>query len=162
VSQAVVVDVEIEAPVAAVWELLTDPGEMARWLGISASPEPSPGGRFRFELFDGQYCSGRYVEVSHHRRLVFTWGWENPAIPVPPGSTTVTVDLEALSSDRTQLRLTHVGLDEAMRPLHAEGWQRYLARLQAVAEGREPPPDPSLQYQGPDAAANPLIEGGQR
>ncbi len=158
-SRDVEVEVEIRAPVEVVWERLTDPGEIVRWLGISATLDPRPDGRFRFELFAGQFCSGRYVEVVPNRRVVFTWGWEDPAIPLPPGSTTVAVELEAMSRERTRLRLTHSGLDEAMEPLHADGWRRYLGRLVAIAEGREVPPDPSLPYQGPDAAPNPLARG---
>jgi uncharacterized protein YndB with AHSA1/START domain len=160
VSRDVVVEVDIRAPVETVWRLLVEPADLVRWLGISATLEPRPEGRFRFELFPGQFCSGRYVEVVPHRRVVLTWGWEDPAIPVPPGSTTVAIDLEPLGPELTALRLVHSGLDEALRPLHDEGWQRYLARLAAVAAGEPSPPGPSLPFQGPDAAPNPLARGG--
>jgi len=156
----VVVEVGIHAPAATVWRLLVDPDQLVRWLGIAATLEPAPGGQFRFELFPGQFCSGRYVEVVPERRVVFTWGWEDPAIPVPPGSTTVAIDLEAAGPALTRLRLTHSGLADAVRPLHADGWRRYTERLVAVAEGREPPADPSLPHQGPDPAPNPLARGG--
>jgi uncharacterized protein YndB with AHSA1/START domain len=161
-SEPVVVEVDIAAPPEVVWALLTDPGELVRWLGVAAALDPRPGGGFRFQLFEGQFCAGRYLEVVEHRRVVFTWGWEDPAIPLPPGSTTVAVDLEPTEGQGTRLRLTHSGLAEALRWLHADGWRRYLARLAAVAEGRTPPADPSLPYQGPDAAPNPLASGGPR
>jgi uncharacterized protein YndB with AHSA1/START domain len=162
VIEPVAVEVEVGAPAHVVWRLLVDAGQLVRWLGISATLEPRPGGAFRFELFAGQFCSGRYVEVVENRRLVFTWGWEDPAIPVPPGSTTVTVELTPGVPGTTVVRLTHSGLDAAMRPLHLDGWRRYLGRLCAVAEERIPPADPSLPYQGPDAAPNPLADGGRR
>jgi uncharacterized protein YndB with AHSA1/START domain len=158
-SQGIVLEVEIHAPVGVVWELLTNPAQIVRWLGVSATLDPRPHGQFRFELFDGQYCSGRYVEVIRDRRVVFTWGWEDPAIPIPPGSTTVEIDLESAGPERTRLRLVHTGLDQAMEQLHADGWQRYFQRLAAVAEGRDVPPDPSLPYQGPEATPNPLARG---
>lgn len=153
-------EVEIAAPVEVVWRLLIDPVQLVHWLGVSATLEPRAEGSFRFELFAGQFCSGRYLEVVPNRRVVFTWGWEDPTIPVPPGSTTVTIELEARNAERTFLRLDHTGLDRAMEPLHADGWRQYLGRLAAVAEGREPASDPSLPYQGPDPAPNPLSRGG--
>jgi uncharacterized protein YndB with AHSA1/START domain len=161
-SADVTVEVEIHAPVEVVWRLLVEPAELVRWLGVSATLEPRPDGRFRFELFPGQFCSGRYLEVVPHRRVALTWGWEDPAIPVPPGSTIVAIDLTAAGPSLTLLRLTHSGLAEAMRPLHDDGWRRYTARLAAVAEGREAPADPSLPYQGPDALPNPLARGDAR
>jgi hypothetical protein len=45
----------------------------------------------------------------------------------------------------THVRLTHHGLGAAMRPWHAEGWKRYMARLAAVAEGRDAGPDPAAE-----------------
>ncbi len=158
-TEPVAVEVEVGAPATVVWGLLTDPHELVRWLGIAATLDPRPGGAFRFELFEGQFCAGRYLEVVEPRRVVFTWGWEDPAIPLPPGSTTVAVDLEPRGEKRTLVRLVHSGLEAAMRPLHEDGWRRYLERLSAVAEGRPLPPDPSLPHQGLDAAPNPLAGG---
>jgi uncharacterized protein YndB with AHSA1/START domain len=135
-------DVEINAPARAVYEMFTDPEKLARWIGIRAMLEPRPGGQFRFELMPGEFCSGRYVELDPPNRVVFTWGWESGAIPVEPGSTTVEVDLEE-KGGVTMVRLVHSGLDEVTRPLHADGWRRFLARLQAVAEGREPGSQPT-------------------
>jgi uncharacterized protein YndB with AHSA1/START domain len=155
------VEVEIDAPVEVVWEFLTNPARIIEWLGISASLDPRPGGEFRFELFEGQYCSGRYVEVVQQQRVVFTWGWEDPTIPVPPGSSTVAITLEPRGSERTILRLVHTGLDQGMEPLHADGWRRYLARLAAVARGSEPPSDPSRPYRGPAGLPNPLAGGDE-
>jgi hypothetical protein len=61
---------------------------------------------------------------------------------VAPGSTTVEVDL-AERDGVTHVRLTHHGLDDAMREMHAGGWRRYLERLAAAAEGRDPGDDPA-------------------
>ena len=141
-DDAVVCEIEVRAPAAAVFAMFTDPQRLVRWIGIRALLEPRPGGAFRFELVPGEFCSGRYVELVPHRRVVFTWGWESGALPVAPGATTVTVDL-AERGGVTHVRLTHSGLAAPMRPLHAEGWDRYLARLAAVLEGRDPGPDPA-------------------
>jgi uncharacterized protein YndB with AHSA1/START domain len=141
-GDAVVCEITVRSPAAVVYELFTDPSALVRWIGIRALLEPRPGGVFRFELLPGEFCSGRYVELVPHRRVVFTWGWESGALPVSPGSTTVAVDL--LERDGvTCVRLTHSGLDAAMRPWHADGWRRYLERLAAAAERRDPGPDPA-------------------
>jgi uncharacterized protein YndB with AHSA1/START domain len=141
-EDAVVCDVAIRAPAGEVYAMFTDPAKLVRWIGVRALLEPRPGGRFRFELIDGEFCSGRYVELVPGRRVVFTWGWESGALPVAPGSSTVEVDLDERAGV-THVRLTHRGLDAAMRDMHEEGWERYLARLAAAAEGRPVGPDPA-------------------
>ncbi len=148
-EDAIRLEVEIRAPAALVFSMFTDPKLLAKWIGIGAELEPVPGGRFRFELLPGEFCSGRYVEVIPFRRVVFTWGWESGALPAPPGSSTVEVDLEE-SSGVTIVRLAHHGLDPQMRVMHEDGWRRYLARLVAVVEGREPGEDPAAAYEGAD------------
>jgi uncharacterized protein YndB with AHSA1/START domain len=138
----VVVERRIAAPREIVFAMFTDPKLLVRWLGDSAELDPTPGGLFRFTLGDHDACRGRYIELDPPRRLVFTWGWERAeAIPVPAGSTTVEVDLEAIDGG-TRLRLTHRGLDGDAAALHEHGWARFLARLQAVAAGTDPGADP--------------------
>jgi uncharacterized protein YndB with AHSA1/START domain len=144
-DDAVVSEIAIRAPAAEVFAMFVDPARLVRWIGIRALLEPRPGGAFRFELVPGEFCSGRYVEVVPDRRVVFTWGWESGALPVTPGSTTVEVDLDE-HDGVTHVRLTHRGVDVAMRGLHADGWAQYLARLAAAVEGRDPGPDPATAY----------------
>jgi uncharacterized protein YndB with AHSA1/START domain len=144
-DDVVVAEIDVRAPAAAVFAMFTDPALLVRWIGIRALLEPRPGGAFRFELVPGEFCSGRYVEVVPHRRVVFTWGWESGALPVAAGSTTVEVDLHERDGV-THVRLTHRGLDAAMRGMHAGGWAQYLARLAAAVEGRDPGPDPAAEY----------------
>jgi uncharacterized protein YndB with AHSA1/START domain len=146
--------VEVRAPIESVYEMFVDPAKLVRWIGIRALIEPRPGGQFRFELVSGEFCSGRYVELDPPRRVVFTWGWESGALPVEPGSTTVTVEL-AQSGGVTTVRLTHSGLSDAMRPFHADGWRRFLERLQAVGEGRDSGPDPAAPYADTGPPAEP-------
>jgi uncharacterized protein YndB with AHSA1/START domain len=133
--------VVVAAPPAEAFRWFVDPALLARWIGIRAVLEPRPGGEFRFEVLDGEWCSGRYLEVVPGRRVVFTWGWDSGAIPVPPGSSTVEVDLHP-HPDGTLVRLVHRDLAPEVRPLHAEGWSRFLPRLAAVVAGRPPGPYP--------------------
>jgi hypothetical protein len=53
---------------------------------------------------------------------------------VKPGSSTVEVDLVE-HDGVTRLTLSHRGLDAAVRSLHDEGWQKFLAQLVIAAEG---------------------------
>jgi hypothetical protein len=71
---------------------------------------------------------------------VFTWGWENEDALVPPGSSTVEVELVP-EGESTLVRLTHRDLPADMRDQHAHGWIHYLGRLAVGAEGGDPGPD---------------------
>ncbi len=135
---------EVRLPVAPdeAFEMFVDPARLVRWIGISAELEPRPGGRFRFEVMPGQFCEGRYEIVDRPRRLVFTWGWVDESMDVPPGTTTVEVTFTP-DGTQTKLRLVHRGLSAPARPLHDDGWTRFLDRLHAVASGREPDPYPT-------------------
>lgn len=127
--------IRIEARPETVFRLLTEPKEYVRWKGKLAELEPRPGGKFRVDFMnDKDIASGQYVEVVPGRRVVFTWGWEGNDI-VPPGSSTVEIDLEP-DGQGTRLRLVHRGLPEPAIPTHTEGWDFFLPRLTNVAEGR--------------------------
>jgi uncharacterized protein YndB with AHSA1/START domain len=127
--------IRIEARPETVFRLLTEPKEYVRWKGKLAELEPRPGGKFRVDFMnDKDIAAGQYVEVVPGRRVVFTWGWEGNDI-VPPGSSTVEIDLEP-DGQGTRLRLVHRGLPEPAILTHAEGWDFFLPRLTNVAEGR--------------------------
>jgi hypothetical protein len=59
--------VRCEAVVAAspdeVFRWFVQPELLVRWIGVDAQLEPRPGGAFRFKITDGEWCSGRYLEV---------------------------------------------------------------------------------------------------
>ena len=136
--------ISIEASPETVFRLLTDPNQYTRWKGELAELEPRPGGKYRV-TFAGDYGSaaGSFVELVPNRRVVFTWGWEGNE-NVPPGSSTVEIDLEPEGAG-TRLRLVHRGLPDAEIKGHAEGWDFFLPRLEDVAEGREPRQAPSAK-----------------
>jgi uncharacterized protein YndB with AHSA1/START domain len=134
----------IAASPETVYAFFTDAERWISWQGVDGEVDPVPGGVLRVRMPGGECASGTFVELEPYRRVVFTWGWEGEAPPVPPGSTTVVVELEA-TEHGTLVRLTHRGLvDLEVADLHRAGWERYLDRLQARAEGGDP---------GPDAAA---------
>ena len=85
------------------------------------------------------FASGRLVEIVENERVVFTWGWEQGP-PVPPGSTTVAIELIP-DGDGTVIRLTHSALPPDQIEIHRYGWEQYVPRLAAVSEGRDPGPN---------------------
>jgi uncharacterized protein YndB with AHSA1/START domain len=139
--------VEIDASPETVWEFLVDQEKATRWMGEKASFDPRPGGEYRVDVIPGNTTSGEFVEVDPPRRLVFTWGWEpgpNGANPVPPGSSTIEIELET-DGEGTILHFVHRDLPTSEAAAsHGHGWDHYLERLQAVSEGRDPGVDPWL------------------
>ncbi len=137
-------EVFIDAPPSVVFQFLTDPAKMIRWMGLRAEIDPRPGGKYWLDPNGRDFIRGEYVEVIPNRRIVFTWGWEKPSegMPaVPAGSTQVEIDLES-EAEGTRVRLTHRQLPRDAQDRHILGWTHYLQRLKTVSEGAEPGPDP--------------------
>jgi len=130
--------IDIAASPETVFTLLTDPVQYVRWKGKTARLDPRPRGAFDVGFADGGRARGEYLEVVPNRRVVFTWGWDAPGAVVGPGASTVEIDLEPNGAG-TRLRLVHRGLPATERASHAEGWDFFLPRLHAIAEGRELP-----------------------
>jgi uncharacterized protein YndB with AHSA1/START domain len=137
-------EVEIAASPETVWQFLVDPDKAHLWWGRSITLDPRPGGALRIEVTPRSIAAGEIVEIDPPRRLVYTWGWEvgGGAEFVPPGSSTVEIDLEP-AGEGTNLRLVHRGLpNEDAAAAHAQGWEHYLGRLVFAATGGDPGPDP--------------------
>jgi uncharacterized protein YndB with AHSA1/START domain len=131
--------IDIAASPETVFTLLTDPEQYVRWKGSKAKLDPRPRGAFDVDFANGGRALGEYVEVVPNRRVVFTWGWDGPDAVVKPGGSTVEIDLEPRGTG-TRLRLVHRGLPtDAERASHAAGWDFFLPRLTAIAEGRDLP-----------------------
>ncbi len=154
----VVHEVELAAPLEEVFQMFVDPAQLIRWIGRAAELEPRPGGRFRFEIEPGQYCEGEYVELDPPHALEVSWGWTDPSLNLPPGSSRVRVEL-APSAGGTRLRLTHDRLPGEIRLLHDEGWSAFLSRLVAVMAGTAPQEYPKGD---PHERARALQEEGER
>jgi uncharacterized protein YndB with AHSA1/START domain len=92
------------------------------------------------------------VELVPARRIVFTYGWERPEVEIPPGSTTVEIDLTPTAPTTTLLRLVHRGLDDLAAGAHQGGWAHYLDRLRRLAEGSAVGPDPLATERVPTPA----------
>jgi uncharacterized protein YndB with AHSA1/START domain len=143
-------EVYIDASPELVFQFLTDPVKMLRWMGVAAEIDPRPGGMYRLDPNGRDVIRGQYLEVIPNSKVVFTWGWEGAGYSIPAGSTVVEIELEPRNHG-TFVRLTHRELPPEMRERHEMGWTHYLSRLKSVAEGRDP---------GPDLYASPEIRHG--
>jgi uncharacterized protein YndB with AHSA1/START domain len=132
----------VRASAERVFELFTDPAQFAQWMAPEATLDPVPGGIVRWTHPNGDTVSGRYVEVKPPRRIVFTYGWERRDVGIPPGSTTVEIDLIAQPDGSTLVKLVHRGLDDDAAEAHSGGWAHYLDRLRHTAEGQHVGADP--------------------
>lgn len=140
-------ELTIAARPETVWEFLVDPERAKRWMGIDATFAAEPGGLYQVTVLPGHVAKGEFVELDPPRRLVLTWGWESgegSPPTVPPGSSTIEIELEP-EGGGTRLRFVHSGLPgEAEVASHAHGWDHYLPRLVVAAGGGDPGRDPWL------------------
>jgi uncharacterized protein YndB with AHSA1/START domain len=141
-GDALVFERRIAASPATVFSFFADVDRWLRWQGVEAEIQPEPGGAFRMNVRGDGFASGTFIDVVPGRRLVFTWGWEDESLGVPPGSSVVEIELQP-DGDGTLLRLTHRDLPPDALDAHREGWAHYTGRLVIAAEGGEPGPDPA-------------------
>jgi uncharacterized protein YndB with AHSA1/START domain len=139
-------EIRVEAEPETVFAFFTDPEKMVRWIGVGATLDPRPGGVFRLNTIAEYFMVGEYLTVEPHSRIAFTWGYGNfpdEPNPLPPGSSTVEVELVP-DDGATIVRLTH-RVPAELADFHAMGWEHYLARLTVAAGGGDPGPDPFLE-----------------
>lgn len=126
---------QIRAPVARVWQAWTRPELMRLWFGPHhtraehAEAEVAVGGALRVVLVeDGgarHEISGRYLEVTPERRLMFSWAWGS----APERVSRVTVEFRA-TGDGTEVTVTHDRFPDAdTATRHTRGWRESLERL---------------------------------
>jgi uncharacterized protein YndB with AHSA1/START domain len=140
-TATVELELSIDAKPETVWEFLVDPDKATRWMGISASFDPRPGGQYRVEVIPGEVALGEFVELDPPRRLVQTWGWKPGGQGnLAPGSTRIEIDLVP-NGDGTTLRFKHELPSAKAAESHALGWNHYFERLVVVARGEDPGTD---------------------
>lgn len=147
ITQDLFVRTCIAAPRDAVWQFLSDGQRFAGWIGAFAGGPPLPeteveprlGGRLSVAFPDSQIARGQILEMQPPVRIAFTWGYDDGAHGMHPGSTRVEISLEE-SPEGTLVQLRHSGIaaDEARRD-HRAGWIHYVSMLarQALAAHHE-------------------------
>jgi uncharacterized protein YndB with AHSA1/START domain len=133
-------EILINASPATVFEFLTIPDKLVEWNGTEADLDPRPGGVYRVRVGPGHQAAGEFVEVVPDKKVVFTFGWDQPDHPIPAGSTQVEITLIP-DGEKTLVRLVHSGLPTDAIADHTSGWDYYLDRLAIAGAGGNPGPD---------------------
>jgi len=137
-------EMEIDAPVEAVWRALTDASELMRWFPPEAEVTPGEGGEVR--LMWGEHWDGRCaIEIwKPNEHLRYTW-MENTAPPdVDTGQPSKPLLVDFLLEGKggtTVLRLVHTGFGpdadwDAMYDGVRRGWLFELCSLKHYLERR--------------------------
>ncbi len=134
----------IAADPATIFAFFTDPDKMTRWMGVRSDLEPRDGGVYLVDVNHQNVARGAFEEVTPNSRLIFTFGWEDGAFGITPGSSRIQIDLEPKDGG-TQLLFVHSGLPEVAVEAHTEGWTHYHGRLAIAATGGDPGPDPKVK-----------------
>jgi uncharacterized protein YndB with AHSA1/START domain len=126
----------IRARRETVFGFLSQTARFAAWWGAGSEIEPRPGGQLRIRFPNAVQVSGQVLECVEGERLVFTYGYDAPEKPIPPGGSRVTV---ALADDPhgTRVWLRHECADAAARDAHVPGWRYQLAVLANAAADSE-------------------------
>ena len=136
--------IEIEVPVALVWEALTHVPTMIRWFADRAVVEPRPGGRYFVERKERGARDAQIDVFEPNRRLRLVY----LKTPGSPPSDTALVDDFLLDSKgaSTVLRILGSGVPDTKEwdPIYARlrlGWPILFRQLRLMlTEGRELPP----------------------
>lgn len=117
------------APADVVWDALTRPERLARWLA-PGSIEKTVGGAVRLDFGEGGLVTGRVLRWEPPSLLEFEWRFA--------GETESVVRLELLrDGEGTRLVLDHRALAEEHATGYSAGWDAYLAALGDHFEGRQ-------------------------
>ena len=107
-AEPVVVERTFNAPVARVWEALTDADEMRIWYFDLKEFKPEPGFKFEFSVEhegNSYHHLCQVTEVTPQKKIAYTWRYKGE-----PGNSLVTIELSP-DGNKTKLRLTHEGLE---------------------------------------------------
>ena len=128
-TEAVVVERTLDAPVSRVWSALTDVDQMRQWYFDLKEFKPVVGFQFEFvvEHEGNKYhhlC--RVTDVTPEKKIAYTWRYKGEQ-----GDSLVTIELRP-DGDQTRLKLTHSGIETFPKtPAYARknfeiGWRQIV------------------------------------
>ena len=113
--------VVIRARRETVFRYFTDSDRFAAWWGEGSTIDARPGGALRIRYPNGVLASGEVVEVVPPSRVVFTYGYEDPAKPVRPASRIARRRHPAGEEGRTLLHLERHEPGRRVPDQHVQG-----------------------------------------
>lgn len=131
-------DILIQAPVDAVWRIVTEPDQIAQWFSDKAEVDLRPGGSGSLTFEQHGVIAPFVVEAVEppHR---FAWRWSHPEGSVPrEGNSTLVEFLLRAEGDGTRLRIIESGIaalertDAEKRDFfedHGGGWTTCITSL---------------------------------
>lgn len=130
----------INAPIEKVFNAWLDAKTLSKFMTpMPGMPEPRTvadgreGGEFVIYMQVGDKeipHKGKYLEISAHRKLVFTW-----ESPFSTDGSTVTIHFKALNDSRTEIDFAHVKFTgEEERSDHESGWTNILEKLSVLID----------------------------
>lgn len=135
----VIINKEINAPAAKVYQAWTQPELVKQWfapgnnIALDAQVDLQEGKEYLFAIHDpdnnsDHIVSGTYEEIIPNKKLVFNWMWKDGV-----DRTRVTVELSETSTNTTLLTLTHTGFSQQeFADKHTSGWNACLDSMLAL------------------------------
>jgi uncharacterized protein YndB with AHSA1/START domain len=124
-------ETEVDAPVHRVWQVLTDPDELNRWIATQANVQLEKGGLYSLGwIQDGiDYSATKIVDIVPDQKLAI----ENPP-GMFPNATVVTWEMKE-NNGKTWLTFTHSGFDadQDVSGLYT-GWRNFVNWVRSVSE----------------------------
>ena len=119
-----------------VFRYFTDPGRFAAWWGEGSTIEGRVGGTMRIRYPNGETASGEVLEIVPGEFIAFTYGYDTPGKPIPPGGSRVTVALQSRRGG-TLVTLRHEVSDVKTRDAHVAGWRHQMAVFSTVVANEQ-------------------------
>ena len=143
-KDAIVREIDINAPVEKVWAAVTQAEHLGTWFGDSgATVDLRPGGMLTMRWKDHGEANARFEVVEPPVRLVFRWNVLEEDLP-DDGSKTWVEFVLSPSENGTHLKVVESGFDAldttddkkaAALADHKGGWQSEIDELKAHVEG---------------------------
>lgn len=135
-SETVSLDFELRSPVERVWQALTDPATLSKWMMFETDDfRPVVGHAFHFR---GKAETGwtatidcEVLEVDEPRRLSYTWATEGVS---GPHRTVITWTLTPSGDGVTRLHLEQSGFDSAAKQEIGGARYGWTAQLEKLRE----------------------------